>query len=219
MNKIFRQVKERLDIRQVVEYFGYNPDKAGFVYSPFNQERTPSCKLYYRTNTFYDFSSNIGGDVISFAAAVLEVDNWRACQYLVEAFSLSFSLSGSTDNQVEIEQRETEQRRQQQREQELKAAWRKEVEFLKQREEIYKRALKEKRFPPFSESQVFLVAELQQISYKLDILCASDQATYRRLKPKIERGLSSDRPEWLLDILSILEEDNICIATQEELEE
>lgn len=64
-----------------------------------------------------------------------------------------------------------EQKRQEQREQEFKAAWRKEVDFLKWWEEVCRQTLEEKRFPPFSESQVSLVAELQQVSYKLDVLC------------------------------------------------
>ena len=219
MSKVFRQIKESLTIRQIVEHFGYNPNRTGFIHSPVNQERTPSCKLYYRTNTFYDFSSNTGGDGIKFAAAVLGVDNWQACQYLVEVFSLSFSVSGSIDNRAEIEQREAEQKRQQQREQEFKAAWRKEVELLKWWEGICKKTLEEKRFPPFSESQASLVAELQKVSYKLDVLCAVNQKDYQRLKPEAQRGFSSDRPQWLLDILLILKEDGLFAATQEELEE
>ncbi len=62
----------------------------------FKEERTASCKLYPRS--FCDFSSGIGGDIIRFASAVLGLNNWEACRYLIEAFSLPFSLSGHTDN-------------------------------------------------------------------------------------------------------------------------
>lgn len=54
---------------------------------------------------------------------------------------------------------------------------------------------------------------------KLDILCAADQGTYRRMKPDAAAGLSSDRPQWFLDVLTILAEDGAFQATQSELTE
>ena len=131
MSEIFKEIRRCLPIQQTVEHFGYSVNRSGFTLSPFGKEKTPSCKLYHTTNTFYGFSANIGGDCIKFAAAVLGVDNWQACQYLIEAFSLPFSLSGSIENQAEIERRKVDQERQRMREQEFKAAWRKEVAFLK----------------------------------------------------------------------------------------
>ena len=87
----------------------------------FKEERTASCKLYPRS--FCDFSSGIGGDIIRFASAVLGLNNWEACRYLIEAFSLPFSLSGHTDNREQIRRREQERQRQQEKERRFKAAW------------------------------------------------------------------------------------------------
>lgn len=42
--------------------------------SPFKEERTPSCAVYQNSNSFYDFSSNKGGDCINF---VMEVYNLK----------------------------------------------------------------------------------------------------------------------------------------------
>lgn len=169
MSEIFKAVNESLLIADVARHFGYEPNRAGFIKSPFKDERTASCKLYPRS--FYDFSFNMGGDIIRFASAVLGLNSWEACRYLIEAFSLHFSLSGSADNREQIRRREQERQRQREKEQRFKEAWRAEVDELKTWENIYKRAIEEKIFPPLSDLQAFTVAELQKVSYKLDMLC------------------------------------------------
>jgi len=60
---------------------------------------------------------------------------------------------------------------------------------------------------------------LQKAEYKLDILCAADQGAYRRMKPDMAAGLSSDRLQWTLDCLAILAEDGAFLATKSELAE
>lgn len=75
---------------------GFSDSNTDWKILLFKEERTASCKLYPRS--FCDFSSGIGGDIIGFASAVLGLNNWEACRYLIEAFSLPFSLSGHTDN-------------------------------------------------------------------------------------------------------------------------
>lgn len=169
MSEIFKAVNESLSMADVARHFGYAPNRAGFIKSPFKEERTASCKLYPRS--FYDFSSNTGGDIIRFASAVLGVNNWEACRYLIETFSLPFSLSGSADNREQIRRREQERQRQREKEQRFRAAWRAEVDRLKTWENIYQRAIEEKIFPPLSDLQAFTVGELQKVSYKLDVLC------------------------------------------------
>lgn len=180
MSEIFKAVNESLSMADVACHFGYTPNRAGFIKSPFKEERTASCKLYPRS--FYDFSSGTGGDIIRFSAAVLGLNNWEACRYLIEAFSLPFSLSGSADNKEQIRRREQERQRQQEKERRFKEAWRAEVDKLKTWESIYQRAIEEKIFPPLSDLQAFTVAELQKVSYKLDMLCMNGS---RREQEKI----------------------------------
>ena len=169
MSEIFKAVNESLSMVDVACHFGYVPNKAGFIKSPFKEERTASCKLYPRS--FYDFSSGMGGDIIRFASAVLGLNNWEACRYLIEAFSLPFSLSGHTDNREQIRRREQERQRQQEKERRFREAWRAEVDRLKTWESIYQRAIEGKIFPPLSDLQAFTVRKLQEVSYKLDVLC------------------------------------------------
>ncbi|MCI8726299.1 MAG: hypothetical protein HFG66_09335 [Hungatella sp.] len=217
MSQAFREIKENLIMRQVAEHLGFKPDRAGFILSPFGEEKTASCKLY--RNSYYDFSTASGGDLIKFTALVLGVDNWRACQYLIRAFSLPVVLSGNTDCQEEIERRQRKQQRQEERRQEFKAALLSEIGNLKCWADIYKTAIEKRLHEPFSDMWCYCIDSLQATEYKLDILCATDQRAYRRMKPDMATGLPSDRPQWLLDTLAILAKDGTFQATQSELRE
>lgn len=215
MSELFNEIKESLTMQQVAEHFGYKVNRSGFILSPFGNEKTPSCKLY--RNSYYDFSTAAGGDLIQFTAALTGSNNWQACQYLVEAFSLPYSLSGGIDNREQIRRREQEKQKQQERQQEFKACLLRKIDELKCWEDIYKVALEKKLYEPFSDMWCYCMDELQKTGYKLDILCGSDQSMYRRMKPDSAAGLSSDRPQWLLDVLSILGEDGNFKATREEI--
>lgn len=169
MSELFNEIKESLTMQQVAEHFGYKANRSGFILSPFGNEKTPSCKLY--RNSYYDFSTAAGGDLIQFTAVINGSNNWQACRYLIEAFSLPYSLSGDTDNREQIRRREQERQKQKEREERFKEAWLSEVDRLKTWENIYQRAIEEKIFPPLSDLQAFTVRELQKVSYKLDMLC------------------------------------------------
>lgn len=65
----------------------------------------------------------------------------------------------------------------------------------------------------------FCIDELQKIDYKLDVLCAADCKAYARMKSNADLGLSSDRFQWLLDVLEVLKECGAFTATEEELKE
>ncbi len=169
MSELFNEIKASLTMQQVAEHFGYKVNRSGFILSPFGNEKTPSCKLY--RNSYYDFSTAAGGDLIQFTAAINGTNNWQACQYLIEAFSLPYSLSGDIDNREQIRRREQEKQKQQEKEERFKEAWLSEADSLKMWERLYKRAIEEKIFSPLSEMQEFVVSELQKTSHKLDILC------------------------------------------------
>lgn len=169
MGELFKEIKESLNMRQVAEHFGYEVNRSGFILSPFGNEKTPSCKLY--RNSYYDFSAAVGGDLVQFTAAINGTNNWQACQYLIEAFSLPYSLSDNTDNWDQIQRRERERRKKREKEKQFNEAWLSEVSRLKAWENIYQQVLGKKIFPPLSEMWAFTVVELQKVSYKLDVLC------------------------------------------------
>ncbi len=204
-------------MRQVAKHLGYSVNPSGFILSPFAQEKTASCKLYH--NSYYDFSTASGGDIIKFTAAILNINNWEACRYLIQAFSLSISLSGGADRQEEIARRQRERQRQEERRQEFKAALLSEIGNLKCWADIYKTAIEKRLYEPFSDMWSYCINELQKAECKLDILCAADQGTYRRMKPDVVAGLSSSRFQWILNVLTILAEDGAFQVTQSELAE
>ena len=214
MSEIFREIKESLTMRQVAEHLGFPVNRSGFILSPFGKEKTASCKLY--RNSYYDFSTATGGDLIKFTASILNINNWEACQYLIQAFSLPISLSGGADRREEIEWRQKERQRQEERKQEFKAALLGKIDSLKCWADIYRTAIEKRLYEPFSDMWGYCINELQKAEYRLDILCGADQDAYRRMKPDAA-GLPSDRPQWLLDTLAILAEDGAFQATKEEI--
>lgn len=214
MNAIFDEVKEELTMQQVARHLGYEPNRGGFIHSPFSTDKTASCKLYKAS--FYDFSTGTGGDLIKFTALVLGCDNWQAAHYLIKEFLLPISISGYAFDQEEVERRQRERQKQQERKQEFRAALLKEIDELKRWEAVCQRAIEEKIYPPFSEEWAYVTSELQKISGRLDILCCTD-AAYFRMKSDEGKGLPSDRPQWLLDVLLILAEDGVFQATEDEM--
>lgn len=169
MSEVFNEIKESLTMQEVAEHLGFKANRAQFIHSPFREERTPLCKLY--RSSYYDFGAACGGDLIQFTAAVLGVNNWEACQYLIEAFSLPISLSASTDKHEEIERRKKERQRQQAREQRFNDARLKMIDDLHLERKLCTMALDREVFTPFSEERACTVVKLQTVEYKLDILC------------------------------------------------
>ena len=214
VSELFNEIKEILTMQQVARHLGYEPNRSGFIHSPFSTDKTASCKLYH--DSFYDFSTRTGGDLIRFTALVLGCDNWQAAQYLIENFALPISMSGHGLCREEVERRQRERQTQQERKQEFRAALLKEIDELKRWEAVCQKAIEEKIYPPFSEEWVYVTSELQKTSRRLDILCCTDTA-YFRMKSDEGKGLSSDRPQWLLDVLSILAKDGVFQVTEYEI--
>lgn len=167
MSRLFEEVRACLTMRQVAEHYGYKPNKANMIHSPFNpNDKNPSCKLYEKT--FYDYSTGTGGDLIKFVALLLKIDNWKATHELINAFNLPFSSSNYIENRAEIEKRLESQRQAVEREKKFKKNIVRAIENEINMEKYYTR-LKEV-FEPFSVGWCMAVNGLQSIQYKLDIL-------------------------------------------------
>lgn len=57
-------IKDRLTMRDVLGYYGYQPNRAGFLCCPFHNEKTPSMKVFDKD--YHCFGCNQHGDVITF---------------------------------------------------------------------------------------------------------------------------------------------------------
>ena len=88
------RIKAALDIDRVVSFYGYEPNRQGFVSCPFHNEKTASCKIYPQSNSFYCFGCGAGGDVIDFVRLLYGLDFRQACVRLES----DFGLVGVTDS-------------------------------------------------------------------------------------------------------------------------
>jgi len=61
-----REIKSQLSIITVLNHYGLNPGKHGFILCPFHEDHSPSLKIYRGTNTFHCFGCGAAGDQIQF---------------------------------------------------------------------------------------------------------------------------------------------------------
>ena len=65
------EVKERYSMRDIVERYGFHPNRAGFISCPFHAgDRTPSLKVY--KNDYHCHACGANGDIFTF---VMKMDN------------------------------------------------------------------------------------------------------------------------------------------------
>lgn len=227
MKSDFTVAKEelnRIGIIKICSDFYIEPKKKGSIFftkSPSTPDKTFSLALYSSSNRFTDFANaNHSGDVIGFISYVRGCNNWQALQMLKDFYGLADSREQKKQEvQRRILLQQQAEKRKAQRQQEFKAALFGEIDHLKRWENIYKVIMKKRIYEPFTSEWCYCIKEQQQINLQLDILCAIDSKMYVRMKPNPSMGLSSDRPQWLLDVLSILAEHGSFKATKAELEE
>lgn len=81
-------IKRQLKLRQVVEYYGFKVNRAGFINCPIHGEKTASLKIYSNDKGFYCFGCGEGGDVITFIMKVFNIDFKTALTKISEDFGL-----------------------------------------------------------------------------------------------------------------------------------
>lgn len=218
----FQLIKEQLNeigIYRVSSDLYYQPNSRGFVKSPVTTDKTPSCKLYSDSNTYCDFANgNKGGDIISFIAYTHQLNNFEALKLLSEYYRIDMNDEKSAyERKWLIQKAKYEREQKRQRKKHFHQSRYELIDKLKSEEEILKNNIKSSN--PFSDVWCDCTNELKIVSYKLDVLCASDMNTYRRLKPKPSKGIGSDRPLWLLDCIEIPKQYGRFVPTEDEIKE
>ena len=87
---IFQSIKDSLTPEEVARFYGFEPNRSGFICCPFHTEKTPSLKLY--ENSFHCFGCGAGGSVIDFAARLFGLDVIGAAKRLNSDFNLRLDL-------------------------------------------------------------------------------------------------------------------------------
>lgn len=88
----YEEVKQRLSMRQVAEYYGCHVNRKGTCLCPFHADKHPSLRIYENDKGYYCFTCGNGGDVIKFVGRLFNLGNEEACKKLIEDFSLPIVL-------------------------------------------------------------------------------------------------------------------------------
>lgn len=85
------EIKSRYNIIDLVHDIGLKPNSSNFIFSIYKEEKTPSLKLYPKTNTFKCFATGNGGDLIKFYCDYYRVDIKQAVKDLSEKLNIKKS--------------------------------------------------------------------------------------------------------------------------------
>ena len=85
---VSRETKRRLDTVRVFEYYGFKPDRKGFVCCPFHSEKTPSMKVYKGEGGFHCFGCGAHGDIFTFVQQLFGLSFPEALKKIDMDFSL-----------------------------------------------------------------------------------------------------------------------------------
>lgn len=96
---IFEEVKDQLNIRQVVEYYGFKVNRARQFVCPFHNDHKPSASI--KNDYFHCFVCGAGGDLITFTAKYLGMSNIDACKELVREFGLNIDISTAEERKAQ----------------------------------------------------------------------------------------------------------------------
>lgn len=95
------EIKQRLSLANVLNYYQLKPDKNLRLQCPFHNDKTPSLQVYYKTHTVYCFSSNCkthgkSMDVIDF---VMHKENTDKHNALLKCTEIINYYEGKTSHQ------------------------------------------------------------------------------------------------------------------------
>ena len=113
---LFDDIKQRLDMKQVVEAYGFSVNRSGFCCCPFHAEKTASMKIYEKG--YKCFGCGEGGDIIKFVQKYFDLSPIDACRKLNDDFSLGLETRSYRDPNKKAETVMLYQKRQELKEKE-----------------------------------------------------------------------------------------------------
>ena len=100
---IFEEIKNKIDIADVAEFYGLELDKRNKCVCPFHHEKTASFQVYPKSQSFYCFGCGVGGDTIAFVQKFLNLPSpIKAAERLNNDFSLGLNLKPHKQTRAEI---------------------------------------------------------------------------------------------------------------------
>lgn len=86
----FEEIRNRLDIRTVAEYYGIEIKRNNTCICPFHDDNNPSAHIY--PNAFHCFTCNVHYDVLGLVMELFELSAIEAAKKLNSDFNLSISF-------------------------------------------------------------------------------------------------------------------------------
>jgi len=106
MDNVFKEINDRINIRQIIEYYHQPINRNNKVSCPLHHDKTPSLSVDEKNNMFNCFSAgcNFGGDGIKFVARLKNIDNIDAAKMICKDFNLQINFESKelNDKQKEI---------------------------------------------------------------------------------------------------------------------
>lgn len=125
--KIAEELKDRLAMQQVAEFYGFEVNRGGYINCPFHSEDTPSLKIYAGNGGFHCFGCGAHGDIIKFVMMLFNLSFAQAVIRLSSDFGLGLTPTRETPREARERIRA--------REEAAKAKQREEAEYLKKAQE------------------------------------------------------------------------------------
>lgn len=114
-----QDIKDRVDLTDVLSRYGIKLNNAGFACCPFHSEKTPSFKVYNERKKYHCFGCGKGGDVITFYMDYFNTDFKEALKIMDKEHGLNLFHTMSPKERKNIEiQAKNRKREQQQKEEE-----------------------------------------------------------------------------------------------------
>ena len=99
--RIADEIRERLTMRQVVEFYGFEVNRGGFITCPFHSgDNSPSLKIYPGNRGFHCFGCGAHGDVITFVMKYLNLSFAQAVIRLSSDFHLGLTPTRETPKEA-----------------------------------------------------------------------------------------------------------------------
>lgn len=117
------QIRQALTAAQVAEFYGFHPDRGGFIRCPFHSgDNHGSLKLYDGTRGWHCFGCHAGGTVIDFVMLLFDLPFRAAVARLDSDFALHLTYD-TPDPQERSEALEMRRREAEERERRIAAVW------------------------------------------------------------------------------------------------
>lgn len=86
------EIKSSVKLMDLLSEYGIKPDRKGFICCPFHNEKTPSMKIYPKSNTYYCFGCGASGDVFKF------IQNMENCDFKTAFIRLGGTYADASEN-------------------------------------------------------------------------------------------------------------------------